>query len=240
MTGAIVDMHCHTTMGASDSALTPQQLIEVAHKIGLAGVNVSEHDRVWERYALEKFREESGMFVCPGMEVSTDLGHVIAIGLREYVAGIRRAVDLRKELDKVGGYMIVAHPFRHWFDGVSFTRNGRTPPVTTPENMAKLEIMELVDAVEVLNGANTPRENRFALEVANYIGKPGSGGSDAHSTSGVGIYCIQFEKQLTTLPEMLEELHARRFKPCLGLPEGNLRPFTLDEWVTPESSRPSP
>jgi predicted metal-dependent phosphoesterase TrpH len=237
MAGTIVDMHCHTTMGASDSALTPQQLIDVAHKIGLTGVNVSEHDRVWDRYAVDKFREESGMFVCPGMEVSTDLGHVIAIGLKEYVGGIRRATELRKELDKVGGYMIVAHPFRHWFDPVSFTRNGRTPPVMTPENMAKLEIMELVDAVEVLNGANTARENRFALEVANYIGKPGSGGSDAHSTSGVGIYCIQFGKTLTTVPEMLEELHARRFDPCLGLPEGKLRRFTLDEWVTPESSR---
>ena len=237
MTGTIVDMHCHTTNGASDSALTPAELIEVAHRIGLTGVNVSEHDRVWDRYTQAKFREESGMFVCPGMEVSTDLGHVLAIGLPQYVPGIRRATDLRKELDKVGGYMIVAHPFRHWFDPITFRRNGKEPPVMTPENMAKLEIFQLVDAIEVLNGANTARENRFALEVANYVGKPGTGGSDAHSTSGVGIYTTRFRKQLTSLEEMLEELHARRFEPCLGLPEGNLRAFTLDEFVTPESAR---
>jgi predicted metal-dependent phosphoesterase TrpH len=236
MTGTIVDMHCHTTNGASDSALSPAELIEVAHRIGLTGVNVSEHDRVWDRYTLAKFREESGMFVCPGMEVSTDLGHVLAIGLPQYVPGIRRAADLRKELDKVGGFMIVAHPFRHWFDPVTFRRNGKEPPVMTPENMAKLEIFQLVDAIEVLNGANTARENRFALEVANYVGKPGTGGSDAHSTSGVGIYTTRFEKQLTTLEEMLAEMHARRFKPSLGLPEGKLRDFTLDEFVTPEST----
>jgi predicted metal-dependent phosphoesterase TrpH len=235
MTGTIVDMHCHTTNGASDSALSPAELIEVAHRIGLTGVNVSEHDRVWDRYTLAKFREESGMFVCPGMEVSTDLGHVLAIGLPQYVPGIRRAADLRKELDKVGGFMIVAHPFRHWFDPVTFRRNGKEPPVMTPENMAKLEIFQLVDAIEVLNGANTARENRFALEVANYVGKPGTGGSDAHSTS-VGIYTTRFEKQLTTLEEMLAEMHARRFKPSLGLPEGKLRDFTLDEFVTPEST----
>ena len=237
MTGTIVDMHCHTTNGASDSALTPAELIEVAHRIGLTGVNVSEHDRVWDRYTLANFREESGMFVCPGMEVSTDLGHIIAVGLAEYLPGIRRATELRKALDSVGGFMIVAHPFRHWFDPVTFRRNGKEPPVMTPENMAKLEIFGLVDAVEVLNGANTARENRFALEVANYIGKPGTGGSDAHSTSGVGIYTTVFEKQLTSLEEMLAELHARRFKPSLGLPEGRLRPFTLDEFVTPESTR---
>jgi predicted metal-dependent phosphoesterase TrpH len=236
MTGTIVDMHCHTTNGASDSALSPAELIEVAHRIGLTGVNVSEHDRVWDRYTLAKFREESGMFVCPGMEVSTDLGHVLAIGLPQYVPGIRRAADLRKELDKVGGFMIVAHPFRHWFDPVTFRRNGKEPPVMTPENMAKLEIFQLFDAIEVLNGANTARENRFALEVANYVGKPGTGGSDAHSTSGVGIYTTRFDKQLTTLEEMLAEMHARRFKPSLGLPEGKLRDFTLDEFVTPEST----
>jgi hypothetical protein len=224
-------MHCHTTNGASDSALTPAQLIEVAHRIGLTGVNVSEHDRVWDRHTLEKFREESGLFICPGMEVSTDLGHVIAIGLPQYIPGIRKATELRKELDKVGGYMIVAHPFRHWFDPVTFRRNGKEPPVMTPENMAKLEIFQLVDAIEVLNGANTPRENHFALQVAQYLGKPGTGGSDAHSTSGVGIFTTLFEKELHTLEEMLEELHARRFKPCLGLPEGRLREFTLDEYA---------
>jgi len=232
MSGTIVDMHCHTTNGASDSALTPAQLIEVARRIGLTGVNVSEHDRVWDRHTLEKFREESGLFVCPGMEVSTDLGHVIAIGLPQYVPGIRKATELRKELDKVGGYMIVAHPFRHWFDPVTFRRNGKEPPVMTPENMAKLEIFQLVDAIEVLNGANTPRENHFALQVAQYPGKPGTGGSDAHSTSGVGIFTTLFEKELHTLEEMLEELHAGRFKPCLGLPEGRLREFTLAEYAS--------
>ena len=237
MSGTILDMHCHTTNGASDSALTPAELVEVAGRIGLTGVNVSEHDRVWDRHTLAKFREQTDMFVCPGMEVSTDLGHIIAIGLPEYMPGIRRATELRKAVDAVGGYMIACHPFRHWFDPVTFARNGKPQPVMTPENMAKLEVFGLVDAIEVLNGANTPRENRFALEVANYLGKPGTGGSDAHSTSGVGIYTVQFEKQLTSVAEMLEELHARRFKPCLGLPEGRLREFTLDEWVTPESAR---
>lgn len=237
MTGTIVDMHCHTTNGASDSELTPDELIEVMHRIGLTGVNVSEHDRVWDRYTLAKFREASGMFVCPGMEVSTDLGHCIAIGLPQYESGIRKATELRKALDRVGGFMIVAHPFRHWFDPITFRRNGKEPPVMTPENMAKLEIFQLVDAIEVLNGANTARENRFALEVAQYVGKSGTGGSDAHSTSGVGIYTTVFEKNLIGLEDMLEELHARRFHPALGLPQGNLHAFTLDEFVTPESTR---
>jgi len=57
MAGTIVDMHVHTVRGAADSSLTPDQLIEEARRIGLTGVNISEHDRVWEPHLLEEFRE---------------------------------------------------------------------------------------------------------------------------------------------------------------------------------------
>jgi hypothetical protein len=30
------------------------------------------------------------------------------------------------------------------------------------------------------------------------LGKPVSGGSDAHSTAGIGFYCTVFERELTT------------------------------------------
>ena len=56
MTGTIVDMHVHTVRGAADSSLTPDELIEEARRIGLTGVNISEHDRVWEPHPLEEFR----------------------------------------------------------------------------------------------------------------------------------------------------------------------------------------
>src|SRR5437870_5281480 len=54
MAGTIVDMHVHTVRGAADSSLTPDQLIEEARRIGLTGVNISEHDRVWEPHLLEE------------------------------------------------------------------------------------------------------------------------------------------------------------------------------------------
>jgi hypothetical protein len=163
------------------------------------------------------------------MEVSTDMGHIVVVGLKEYVGGIRKCEELRKVVDAAGGFMIVAHPFRHFFDPVTFTRHGKQPPEMTPENLAKMPVFELVHGIEVLNGANTMRENYMALQVANLVGKPGTGGSDAHSTSGVGYYSTVFEKELTSQEEMLVEMHARRFKPGMGLPEGNLRIFTLDD-----------
>jgi len=226
MTGAIVDMHVHTVRGAADSSLMPDQLIEEARRIGLTGVNISEHDRVWEPHLLEEFRERSGLFVSPGMEVSTDMGHMIVIGLDRYVAGIRRALELRRVLDEVGGFMIVAHPFRHFFDPIHFRRDGRPPFEMTPEEAAeRMPVFKLVDEIEVANGGSTPRENQFALKVTKALGKRGIGASDCHSTQGVGYYVTVFEEELRDQDHMLEELRARRFHAAKGLPAKTLRPY---------------
>jgi len=224
MTGTIVDMHVHTVRGAADSSLTPDQLIEEARRIGLTGVNISEHDRVWEPHLLEEFRDRSGLFVSRGMEVSTDMGHMIVVGLDRYVAGIRRAAELRRVLDEVGGFMIVAHPFRHFFDPIHFRRDGRPPFEMTPEEAAeRMPVFKLVDEIEVANGGSTPRENQFALRVTKVLGKRGIGASDCHSTQGVGYYVTVFEEELRDQDHIMGQLRARRFHAAEGLPAGELR-----------------
>lgn len=226
MTGTIVDMHVHTVRGASDSSLTPEQLIEEAKRIGLTGVNISEHDRVWDPRQLDEFRQRSGLFVSRGMEVSTDMGHMIVVGLDSYVPGIRRAQELRRVVDEIGGFMHVAHPFRHFFDPIHFRRDGRPPFEMTPEEAAeRMPVFALVDEMEVANGGCTPQENQFALRVAKALGKRGIGASDCHSTQGVGCFTTVFEEELRDQAHMLEQLHARRFQAHAGLNVGQFRPF---------------
>src|SRR2546425_10558453 len=206
MAGTIVDMHVHTVRGAADSSLTPDQLIEEARRIGLTGVNISEHDRVWEPHLLDEFRERSGLFVSRGMEVSTDMGHMIVIGLDRYVAGIRRAVELRRVLDDVGGFMIVAHPFRHFFDPIHFRRDGRPPFEMTPEEAAeRMAVFKLVDEIEVANGGATPREKPCALKGTKEVGERGIGAGGCHLTEGGGDYVTVFEDELRDPEDMLEE-----------------------------------
>ncbi len=233
MTGTIVDMHVHTVRGAADSSLKPDQLIEVAKEIGLTGVNITEHDRMWEDHVLKEFREQSGLFVNRGMEVSTDMGHIIAVGLTGYLPGIRRAKELRAVLDDLGGFMIVAHPFRHFFDPIHFRREGRPPFDMTPEEAAeRMPIFSLVDDIEVANGGTHLKENQFALKVARVLGKRGAGASDCHSTQGVGYYVTVFEEELRDEAHMLELLHAGRYYAGQGLPEGELTAYELEEEVS--------
>lgn len=226
MPGTIIDMHVHTVRGASDSSLTPEQLMEEARRIGLGGVNISEHDRVWDGRQIKEFRERSGLLVCRGMEVSTDMGHMIVIGLGSYVPGIRRAAELRRVVDEVGGFMIVAHPFRHFFDPIHFRRDGRPPFQMTPEEAAeRMPVFKLVDELEVANGGCTLQENQFALQVARVLGKRGIGASDCHSTQGVGIFTTVFEEELRDQAHMLRLLHAGRYQAHEGLNVGQFRPY---------------
>jgi predicted metal-dependent phosphoesterase TrpH len=229
--GTIIDMHLHTTKGASDSMLNPDDLIAEAQRVGLTGVNITEHDRMWESWDLGPFRKKhEGTFVSNGMEVSTDMGHILAIGLKGYESGIRRLQRLREVADEQGAFLVVAHPFRHFFDPVHFKREGKKPFDLTPEQAAKLPVFQLVHGIEVLNGCNTPRENYFALNVAKILGKPGTGGSDAHSTQGIGYFTAVFEESLESQQHMVEQMHAGRFYPGRGLPEGRLENY----WETAE------
>lgn len=206
-------MHVHTNPASSDSMLLPDELVEIGRGIGLSGVNLTEHDKVEEPHLQAAFRaRHEGFVVNYGMEVSTDLGHMLAIGLSTYLPGIRRAAKLREELDKVGGFLIVAHPFRRLFDPVTAMRTGVKFEMTPEQAAETMPVFKLVHGIEVGNGANTPQENYFALEVCRLLGLSGTGGSDAHSTSGVGIFSTGFEREITSHQVLLEELHAGRFE----------------------------
>ena len=227
MSGSIIDMHIHTTRGASDSSLRPVELARAARRLGLSAVVVTEHDRVWDPLEVARFRQEQSLLLISGMEVSTELGHVLVIGLDKYVPGIRYAEELRRIVSDVGGYMIAAHPFRHYFYRIEWERQGLEPVNLTAEQAAQLPLFALVDAVEVLNGGNNAQENAFALEVAQILGKAGVGGSDAHSHQGIGIHTTVFERAVESEEEFLRELKAGRFYAANGLLQGNLQPFTL-------------
>ena len=233
--GLVIDMHMHTRRGAYDSALDPVRLAEEARVVGLTGVAITEHDRLWDGHALRQFQEEQpSLVVHNGMEVTTELGHILAYGLPGLPRRMDRIAELRDYASEVGGFLAVAHPFRYWFDPVHFTRRGLPPMEMSAEVLAKQPVFEYVDAVEVLNGACSLQENLMALAVANLLGKPGIGGSDCHSEQGIGIACTVFERTPETPERLIGELRGGRFIAARDLPAGQLRRFTLDDLASPK------
>jgi predicted metal-dependent phosphoesterase TrpH len=224
--GSFFDLHIHTSAGSSDSVLSPLNLVAEARRLGLTGALVTEHNG-WERRNFEEFSKEHDTVLVRALEVNTEMGHVIALGLDGYASQFLRVRNLRKAVEEVGGYMIIAHPFRFLFESGSHTmRNilfdgAKTVP-TRAEEAVSHPVFELVDEIEVVNGCNSESENRFAQEVARVLGKRGTGGSDAHSTQGIGRGSTLFHGDIRGEKDLLEALRAEAFTPVEGFNTGRI------------------
>lgn len=204
----ILDLHIHTSWNSADSNLHPVELIQQAKQLGLQGVVVTEHDKCWDRFMIRDLAEEHDFLFLRGMEVSTDLGHILVYGLEEYVSGIRQAEKLRQVVADAGGAMVVAHPFRRAF--TAHFRNGEEPsPLTLAEAISR-PVFDLVDGVEVCNGGSIDRENKLAIEACEALGLAPTGGSDAHSDLGIGCYATQFDDAIKTEADVIAALKQGR------------------------------
>lgn len=224
----MVDMHVHTSIGSPDSNLTPPRLLEAAHEVGLDGVVITEHDAPWDRGRLERFRQESGLFVCSDREWETDFGHIIVLGLDREVQGIERADELHRLARAHGAFMILAHPFR-FFPSHSNRLFGRQydPSSLTAAELAQHPVFELVDAIEVLNYACTQKENQLAQEAARVLGMLGVAGSDAHTYTEVGRCVTIFQRAVGSEEELIEELRAGRYRLAQRRPSGEYVPLAF-------------
>jgi predicted metal-dependent phosphoesterase TrpH len=224
-----VDLHLHTTRGSADSNLTPQALVERAKAIGIGAVCITEHDNLWDLKEIAPLTHEAGVVCIRGMEVTTEMGHVGVFGIPEYVGGIYKLAGLRKVVDQFGGIMIANHPFRYKLDPrFSFINSDHQPiDVEHPERAAKLEIIQMCDAVEVLNGACSDEENLFALKVARTLGLAEVAGSDSHSANSVGVVTTLFPEPVRTDREVIEAIRSRRARAGRGLLDGAVTPFDL-------------
>jgi predicted metal-dependent phosphoesterase TrpH len=239
---SLFDLHVHTNQGSPDSGLAPREMVDDARRLGITGIMVTEHDG-WPRHDFEAFeRTVEDIVLVRALEVYTPLGHVITMGLEGHVAGYGDNIEviriLRREVDRVGGFMVLAHPFRFLFDLPHYTQNmlfqeaDKIPK--TAEEASKHPVFELVDEVEVVNGGNIEVENRFAQEVAAIHGFWGTGGSDAHSLDGLARGVTAFKGDVRNEADLLEALRAGDFAPIEDFHIGKPSNYGRASWLRPE------
>jgi predicted metal-dependent phosphoesterase TrpH len=203
----LIDLHNHTGWGSGDSHLDPDDLIDRARRWGLDGVAITEHNQVWDPEKIEMLRQRHDFVVIGGVEVDTDVGHVLVFGLE----GPRRWTqlptleELRALADEVGGVLIAAHPFR-----------GVRPPPLARESATGQPWMERwrpVDAIEVHNGLVGDRQRAWAADLARSLDLPMTGGSDTHRFMDVGTCFTVFEDEIRDEQALVAAIKAGR---CRG------------------------
>jgi predicted metal-dependent phosphoesterase TrpH len=182
----LIELHLHTKAGSADSSIRVDDLGERARELDIGGLVVTEHFRVWSDWERSAFFDRWGVRVYRATEVTTDLGHVIVIGVPAGKSLPGSAEALLALARREGWRTVLAHPFRHYFDDIHPGQRPAFPPGLPAEQLAALPIFALVDSLEVENAACIERENALAFAVASLARLPATAGSDAHDLREVG------------------------------------------------------
>lgn len=169
------DLHVHTTY-SGDSPCEVEDAIEAAKEKGLSGIAITDHDSVGGLEEAYKIVEEEDFLIVPGIEVSSEDGHILGLGIEELISPNRSAAEVVREIRNNEGIAVSAHPFSL--------------------GLKPFSILEAdFDAVEVYN----PRRylgNRLARNHALDHGLSIFAGSDAHFCDEIGLAGIKLDSKL--------------------------------------------
>jgi predicted metal-dependent phosphoesterase TrpH len=207
----ILDMHVHTS-ASDDSTATIEGYIELIltyrHIHPFDGFIVTEHRTYTPGLNLQKYWDEFGVLVLQGVEMDTNLGHLLVYGLNERVLAhidvTRRMHDGRRiipELTNLGAVAAPSHPFRESAFGPVMERN-----------IAEVEGIRIIESH---NGQNRRKQNERAMALATQHDLRGLGGSDAHFLSPQWFLtcATEFDDTITSAKELVEALHYGTYRP---------------------------
>lgn len=184
----VFDPHIHTN-SSPDSSITITQLRDGMLASGINAIAVTDHDTMEGYRRLKTSSAFKEFLIVPGVEVTTDMGDLIVLGLDDPPIG----KDPNQVIDVAhmrGGLVLAPHPF-----------NGSRSSLGERCGMLK------VDLIETYNSKCRSDSNRQAKEFASVLGLPGVGGSDAHERRQIGtvVNVLECERSMDSVLEALKK-----------------------------------
>ena len=179
----VLDLHAHAYERSLDSGASAAALVARAAERGLDGICLTDHNALCPEADARTLSERYEVAVIPGMEVGTDIGHVLAFGLDHYHPELVHIEQLRRICLAEGAAMVWAHPMREM-------------ALPRPDWD---DVPRLFEALEVLNGDHTDGVEDYFADLADRLGIGRTGGSDAHSLPAVGRVGTAFEGRVYDL-----------------------------------------
>lgn len=191
----IVDLHNHAELSNPKTvSLTLADYLVGSRARGVA-VAITEHNRVYDRGGTHE-----GVLVLPGMEVLNDYGDYLIFGAPEDTSERRDVFEFIDYVHACGGIVVVAHPYH----GPGVYR--MTPDLAD-------RIVTAADAVETLNANADEESRRLAEDLAARLGKPATGGSDAHRPGEEFRAGTRFLDDIRDVAGLVKAVRAGRCEP---------------------------
>jgi predicted metal-dependent phosphoesterase TrpH len=201
----LFDLHMHTRRYSPDSEIDPFDLVRRAREIGLDGIVITEHDRLWPEDELEELRAAApGLVVLGGVEVSGRNGDLLCYGVTD-LTDLRRGMgwgELCREVRRQGGATVAAHPYR-WGQDFDALLKEEQPDLT---------------GLEVMSNNMDPDLRRRAAEFLERSAEYATlGNSDAHELAIVGVCCTEFNAEVRTSADLVAAIRGRKGRPRVRL-----------------------
>ena len=124
----LIDLHAHTAPRSNCSTTTLEELVASARSRGLDAICITEHDVRWPDDELAEASRLLDFALIPGVELTTDVGHVLVFGPLEKPLWMGYKLDeLVAETEHTGTALVLPHPVRRTA-GERAVLGGRTPP----------------------------------------------------------------------------------------------------------------
>ncbi len=177
----ILNPHIHSTY-SSDSTASPKDIVKKARSIGLDAIAVADHNTIKGSLAtIEEAKNYKDFVVVPAMEISSNKGHIVALGIKEDVQQGLSPEETVETIRELGGIAIAAHPFVSYREGLC-------------DNVKELDI----DAIETLNSRYVfGYSNWRAKNLAEKRNLPEIGSSDAHFLGAIGSCVTELDANFT-------------------------------------------
>jgi predicted metal-dependent phosphoesterase TrpH len=207
----LIDLHAHTAPRSNCSTTTLGELVAAARARGLDALCVTEHDVRWPDDELADASRLLDFPLIPGVELTTDVGHVLAFGPLEKPLWMGyKLEELVAETERTGTALVLPHPVRRTA-GERAVLGGRTPP--TPEFVAAMPQWSAVHAIEVASTQTTPLEHTLTAAALSVVPRPAIGASDAHGPGLAGTYATRLDRRVDTAVELAAEIRAGHVAP---------------------------
>ena len=207
----LIDLHTHSYPHSDDSFMSVDELIEGSKSLGLDGICLTDHDNFWTGEQVRELSSKHDFLVIPGCEINTEAGHVLVFGLSQYEFGMHKPEFLQASVERAGGIIIAAHPYR---------RRLIEEPAERPEIREEMleraradEFFGICHGIEVLNGRGSDVQNKFSHDLSRRLKANTTAGSDAHKVEQIGTVATEFQRPVSCLEDLIHELRDGRYSP---------------------------
>jgi len=192
-----IDLHVHSKYSGDNDA-EPEETVIRAIQNGLQGIAFTEHYYYGVSEPIELLKEKYGdrILILRGVEFSTAEGHCLVFGLNTDNLSLKYAPaeEVIRAVNRAGGVAIPSHPYR--------SVNSLGDLVLTVKG---------IRALEGYNGCNMHPFNMQAVDAAQMLNIPYTGGSDAHESKDVGSCFTEFDDRVTS-ENFIAMLNAGRYR----------------------------